>query len=414
MLAGVRQKFLNIDEYYHSIPNKILLNNYSLYDTEKSNECFRMLINTYKSDVISTIPTCVCGKTSGTWVQGMNCKSCGFKVDDKGYDPIVWIKTFSDEFKFINPFFYTLLDEELKNITPYLMGIEDEFKSINSALLGKSIEANVLGGVRTYANFVKNIRNILEFVNGLPKYKSMHSKCDELIELYDKYEKDIFGEYLPLISPMLFNITKTNKGKFVDFKLSDVVDIASDWLRYGTTEPTPKQINRLIGSTYKKLGQLVVFIIKDYLASKTGFFRKHLNGAKSPFTFRCVIVSRPGKHRHDEIEVPWVTGTSVFRPHILNKLDKRGYTYLEAKRLIDSASKRYDPVIDEILNELIKECPYRGIPVIIQRNPSLLQGSAQLVYITEFKKDPGDNTVGFSQLIVKAPNGDYDGMARVG
>lgn len=41
--------------------------------------------------------------------------------------------------------------------------------------------------------------------------------------------------------------------------------------------------------------------------------------------------------------------------------------------------------------------------------PSLLQGSAQMLYITKFKTEPLDMTCGISVLICKAPNADFDG-----
>jgi hypothetical protein len=41
--------------------------------------------------------------------------------------------------------------------------------------------------------------------------------------------------------------------------------------------------------------------------------------------------------------------------------------------------------------------------------PSLLQGSAEALYISEFKKDPSDKTTAISVKVIKAPNGDFDG-----
>ena len=408
---AVKQKFKNLDNYYNSIESKILINDFSLFDTEKSKECFNLLINTYESDVVSSIPRCMCGKISGYFVKDIMCPSCNFRVREKGYDPVVWVRTFSNEYKYINPVFYTMMDEVLKDTLSYLIGGDETFKNEKASLLAKSIEMNVLNGERTYPNFLRNIKNILDYVTTVPKFKDAHEKCSMLSYLFSIYEKDILGSYLPLISPMLFNITKTNKGKFVDIKLNDVIDIAASWLRASSVDLTEKQKNKLMVNTYEKLALLIRFYITDYLGTKTGFLRKHLNGAKVPFTFRTVIVSRDGKHRHDEIDVPWVTGTSVFRPHVLNKLmHKYNYRYKDAISLIHAGAKEYHPLLDKIFQELIDETQYRGIPCLVQRNPSLLQGSSQLVYITKFKTDPEDNTMGFSQLIVKAPNGDYDGM----
>lgn len=409
--GGIYQVILNLDTYYESLSNTILLNNYSLFDIEQSNECFKMLMNTYDSETISTIPECMCGFSAGTAVRDMKCPKCGFKVAEKGYDPVVWVKAFSPELRFIHPIFYGLINKALKEILPYLTGLEDELPSANAALLAKSIEANVLNGERTYANVAKNLRNILVFVSTLKKYKDI--KIESYIELYDIYEKNIFVNYLPLISPMLFNITKTNKGRYVDIKLKDVFNIAADWLKAGSRTDNienSKANDKLIAYTLKKLYNLLLLFIMDYVAGKVGLARKQLYSAKSCFSYRCVIVSRAGPHIYDEIEVPWVTLCSTYRLHVLNKLMKKyEYTYKEALKLIHASCKKYNKLIDDIGKELIAESKYKGLPVIAQRNPSLLQGSAQLTYIVKFKTDPEDNTVGISALIAKAFNADYDG-----
>lgn len=47
----------------------------------------------------------------------------------------------------------------------------------------------------------------------------------------------------------------------------------------------------------------------------------------------------------------------------------------------------------------------------MDNKPSLLQGSAQTVYINKVKNNVHDKTVSMSILIVKAPNADFDGDA---
>ena len=83
----------------------------------------------------------------------------------------------------------------------------------------------------------------------------------------------------------------------------------------------------------------------------------------------------------------------------MNKLVRRGYTYKEANRMLYDAVNAYHPVIHEILNELITESKYKGIPVIILRNPSLFQSSTLLMYITKWKTNTEDKTLSVSQLV---------------
>ena len=70
-------------------------------------------------------------------------------------------------------------------------------------------------------------------------------------------------------------------------------------------------------------------------------------------------------------------------------------------RSVDS----YDETISEILDEMVVESKYPGIPLKVQRNPSLLQGSA-LALFGVFKKDPNDYTASISKMVVNSMNAD--------
>jgi hypothetical protein len=62
--------------------------------------------------------------------------------------------------------------------------------------------------------------------------------------------------------------------------------------------------------------------------------------------------------------------------------------------------------------DLLGTTGYAGIPIILQRNPTLDRLSAQLLFITKFKSDNlEDNTIGLSVLVLKGPNADFDGDA---
>jgi DNA-directed RNA polymerase beta' subunit len=150
-------------------------------------------------------------------------------------------------------------------------------------------------------------------------------------------------------------------------------------------------------------------IFRSNLSPKEGLLRKHLGGARGNHGFRAVITSHEDVAHHDEIYIPWCVGVTVFRQHILNKLMNRnhrhgGLTHNQAVGLMMGHVYKYHPVLDAILKELIAEAPGRGIVCMIQRNPTLPQGSAQLVYIPKVKTDPNDQTVSISDLIATSMN----------
>ena len=202
----------------------------------------------------------------------------------------------------------------------------------------------------------------------------------------------------------------TTKGRFVNFSSSDIIDITKLWIKAANDSRQMQKANAfdksaaMTGTIISKIADLSKSYFQSYLIKKEGIFRKHIYGARSHFTFRCVIVSRPGRHQHDELSVPYCIGVTAFRPHVLNKLMKRGFKYKVANRMLYDAVNKYNPIIAEILDELIVESAYKGIPVMILRNPSLFQSSTLLMYITEFKKDVQDRTVSLSQLVADCMN----------
>ena len=113
-------------------------------------------------------------------------------------------------------------------------------------------------------------------------------------------------------------------------------------------------------------------------------------------------ITRP--HRYDEMEIPWGIGLSVFRIHLYNKLERHGYTPGEAVELLNMHAYKYHPLLDALLQQLIREAPDGRIPCVLQRNPSLARASSQALYIVKVKTDPNDPTIGMSILIVKGPN----------
>ena len=219
------------------------------------------------------------------------------------------------------------------------------------------------------------------------------------------------SEYLPMINNVLFAVTKTSKGKFVDTGFAEVFDIASMWMRVANDNTADMvDYDKATAKAVCTLGEMPEFYIKGYLAKKTGVLRKHVYSARSSFTSRSVIVSKPGKHKYNEIEVPWNVLISVYRPHVLNKLMQTGkYSYKEASNKIFKASKKFDQEIADIGEELLREAKNGEMKAIIHRNPSLLQASALWVTISKFKHDIKDQCTGFSQQICKGPNADYDG-----
>lgn len=409
---AIRQKHISLDAYFRSITSKkLILNDLSLFDQNHKEEFHNAMVKEYSGDTFNILPKCNCGKYKGEFYKGHKCEVCNGVVDEMSYDPVIWAKAFTKDRWFINSMYFQMLNNLLGKDIQYLVGITNEPRTKSNVSI--AIARTVLHNDRSYKNFLANIRNILIFISSLSQFRTV-SKAESvrlLLEMWDNEHDILLSEYLPLINNVLFNVTKTNKGKYLDTGLASVYDVASMWMRVANDSvATELTLDKTTGKAVCAIGSMPEFYIRNYISGKPGIFRKHVYGCRSPFSMRSVIASRPGRHKHDEVVAPWISLVSALRPMVLNKLMKSNkITYLEASNKIYRACKAFDPEIYKIGLELLQESRKqngRGIPILIHRNPSLFLGSAQLMYITEFDNDPECFVIGFSTLACKAPNAD--------
>lgn len=426
---AVTQNLLNLNEYFKYTPGqKIIVNDLNILDVNDMEMINNSLMTVYdNTDVISTKPQCECGNLVGRYLIDHWCPVCGTQckdAHDKVY-PMIWLKALHPKMRFLNPAFYTMLSKMLDNNIDGLRWLSDDKYNPPVNLQPYLLHLKeILGNVRSYSNTIENIPKIINYLMTLSKFKDLNKQLNlvYLLDLYNNNPNEVFSDYLPIVNKKLFVRENTNKGVFVNLVVADAMEVVMGWIKTCSMvrinngpvvdiESNPKlfkQYNTATIRTLSKLSEMCVSYFNKYVSQKSGILRKHVYGSRSHFTFRNVIVSRPGPHRHDQIVAPWVIGCSTFRPHLLNKLvHQRGFGYKDASMLIYRSVKKYDPLIGELLKELVNESPDpRGIPIILQRNPSLKRGSMIKGFISEFGTNPNEKAVSLSQLICKLGNGD--------
>jgi len=397
----------NLDDYYHSTSKHIVLNQlkYIEVDASKLSEA----LYTKYNEEISLIPSCEQGCTKGAWKLGKLCPVCGTEITNEfnNIDSVLWIEKFSNDLPLLNPYYWGKFRKLFKNNIDGVRWLTDTTYNppgIPPILFNL---AGLMNG-RGYKKFIDNIPRILTHLknNSIFRYNNKLGKIEALLKEYKKDKDKLFSRYVSLPNKRLFVMEMTNKGNYTSSMLADVIDVALYSIKLASLDPNTKKVENGVGNILSKLSILPETYIREKLAKKPGIIRKNIYGTRSHFTFRCVISSLPSYKDYDTIEVPWKILCSAFRPHVLNKLLKMGYKYKDANALIYKSISKYDPVIDAIGKELIAENKEKGIPVLFHRNPSLKQGSIQLVYITKFKSNMDDETISASMLIIKSPNGD--------
>ncbi len=165
--------------------------------------------------------------------------------------------------------------------------------------------------------------------------------------------------------------------------LQEAVDALFDNSRRG--RPTKGHNNRPLKS------------LADMLKGKQGRFRQNLLGKRVDYSGRSVIVVGP-ELGFNQCGLPKKMALELFDPFIIHELERRGYvnTIKSAKRLME----REDPVVYDILDDLIKDHP-----VLLNRAPTLhrLGVQAFMPVLVEGK------AIRLHPLACAAFNADFDG-----
>lgn len=411
----VYQKLVDFNMLLHQLRETPIIINDLDNTTEENREAINQItITRYSSDMLSILPACQCGKTKGEYSIGVTCNHCKTQVKSQvseDIEPLVWFRRPKDVEKLINPQILIMLKQRFKKsgfeIIDWL--IDPTFRS--DKRIPPMIKTIQLAGVnRGYNNFVENFDKIIEVLFSIKCFKPKKGKRDYLYDLIQTNRNHIFSDYIPLPNKALLIIEKTNLGKYVDTVMVGGINaikmITAIDRRFSEHHPRVRE-NR----TAKALIELCEFYRKfngKSISGKPGLFRKHVFGTRTHFSFRAVITSLTGNHRHDEIHVSWGIGITVLREHLLSKLLKMGYALNDAIGLLYGHAQKYNALLDHLFNEILTESG--GLAVIAQRNPSFLQGSTQRMYITKVKTDVHntivDNTISFSILSVKQMNAD--------
>lgn len=381
-------------------------------DKETTNQ---WIYSKYASDLLSNVPSCVCGKTYGEHLKNDECPKCHTIVTpsiEPNLEPFLWVRAPKGIPALINPHIWTLLNHRFtKSHFEVIRWICDTTYQppINRPLVIEELTA--LNIPRGYINFVSNFDTIMQTLFNLRDFKVRKDEEDDLQELLKVKRDCIFCQYIPIPNKSILIVDSNSQGNIVDPMVTNIVNAVRIMVGIDTEDmefSLKVRENRTI-KTIVQLAEINQNIVDNQLAKKEGVFRKQVYGSRSHFSFRAVISSITKRHDYRQIEIPWGVGATVYQLHLINKLDKMGYTVKEALTFINAYTQTYHPLLDQLFQELIKEAGPLGDAATLTRNPSLQPGSVQQTYIGCVKTNIYDQTVGLSILITKLLNADFDG-----
>lgn len=378
----------------------------------------------FNKTMLEAVPSCQCKNYEGLIYQDQICPLCNTPATldvDIMEDNIMhkgWIEFPSFvEGKFIHPQIYKILSNWLTHKSRKERSPVTYLDYILNPNLECDIDAlkPLLKKGRGFTYFYHHFDEIISyFAYVFPKTSSRVALKTRVLYLLALYRDRVFTKYLPILSSTLHAIISSgndSKKKYVNNNCKDIITAISElaYLQYGLKYKSEKQINEIIFQAFTYYMDYQYDVTHKQLSNKPALPRMHIFASRLNFTSRSVIVPHSEMRKLDELVLPWSVSVELLKIHILGRLIRNGMDVMDALNKHFNASQCYDPDIDKIIHDLIEECPYKGLPCLFNRNPSIHNGSIQLLFIVGVKKNPKDNTCDMPLPITPAFNADYDG-----
>lgn len=362
---------------------------------------------------LSNIASCECGHISGNYMEGTTCPYCHTTVKTNFAEDLKfrrWLEIPDFLPPVLHPGIYRILENWLGPKSGILTGLLDTNQKLPAEFQG------VFG--QGFEYFYKNFDNIINYLAQCKKFNTPANKrkTEDTLAVIAKYRDRLFVRHIPALNSSLHLSTQSGTIMYSDDVVKYIIEAKLElchlvYVYYNGTY-NKNYINERMCVIYNAFLEYTSAILNKKLLKKPGFIRKQLLGARLNCSARAVIVPIFDIHNFDEVYIPWCMAVEVLKLEIINVLMNRKHmTGPQAESLHRKATAQFVPEVYEIIETLIEECPYKGLPLLMGRNPSLRIGAIFLLYATKVKTDYEDATVSITALASAAPNYDFDGDA---
>lgn len=413
----VEQEFINLDqEAKNDIDNgrgfRITSRQNIKTDLKNYNSIFSPLFGQGLQDdaPFSTRYRCKCGKITGKLNARTICPHCKTSVSYKGddFEFTGWI--ILDNYVYIHPSFFTYLrnfigKNEFDKIIFYDVKLDQD---------GNIIEKEINNVEESFFNI-----GLIEFYNRFDEiitfYANKHRSKPNKMTIYNdiilKYRDMIWQHSIPVYTTLLRPYRITDGRFFFEGNNQHYNVISSEVTVLNKKSTIPyKRKEAILYHIQMKIMKIITDKkegIDKILSGKKGIINS-LFGGKYNFMSRCVIIPDPSL-KVDEIALPYMCLMEMMKELIINNIQRMyGCNYMDAYLRWYEGLLKVDNIMVQILETIIKQNKTgRGIPVLINRNPTLHYGSIMQMYCTKIYTD--SYAMGLPLQILKPLNADFDG-----
>ena len=338
----------------------------------------------YDADSFSQQTRCDCGLRSGAVRLGDKCEYCDSLVRyrDDELDIFAWL-LLNEQYCYIHPNIYRSLEAfigatRLDNILNAEVHVDVNGKIVENTKINKKEPFKGIG----ILDFRDRFDEIMDYY--LKKYPQKKLYYDDIMSVRDI----VFPRSIPVFTIFLRPV-----------KLDNGV------LKYEGTNENYNLLSRLVYECnndkrhiYRKKKHKLKLLydiqynfneiyneLKETLAKKKGDIRSAVGG-RFDFTERSVIAQGVDLKPY-EIRLPYHGLVELLQQVIINILDKTyNFGYAEAYKIWYKAQLKFNKIVYDIIDGLIKDSEH-GLPVLINRNPSINFGSVLFMYCVGINKD---------------------------
>lgn len=379
---AITARIINLDELFTTTPHQpIILNQFDISTDLDKEEINRMLLSRFGSDFLELEPSCDGGHLHGGYLEGQICPICQTRVvamTERPLETAVWLGLPKGVKAFIHPKIYAILNAALTlskfSILEHLVNPSVHAVETRNPQVKKYLRLGIPRGINYFVDHFDEIIRTLADENILQKdirdKQGALGRVNTLLLFLAEYRQHIFCQHLPMPTKLLMITEKTltttfaSKNMFLALNAARTISSTAsneEHLAIKTLQSRAMKANALMAEYSEAC-------FKDFYDSKDGWFRQHVFGTRSHFTYRAVINSLSEPHRYDEIHIPWSLGVMVFRLHLNAKLLMKGWSIREAQTHLDEHTLRYSRTLDRLFQELIAEAPGGRIGTLFNRN----------------------------------------------
>lgn len=445
---GIHNSYVKTDSEFANTPGqKIILNDLPKRTSRDRNTINNLLVMEVGEE-FDNVPQCSCGSLSGAMYRGVRCTHCDTIVEELVGSELtskVWIRTPNGIPALMNPQYWNQLRMYLmrgKNSSdPGDDKSEKKTASTKFDLLQwltnptyrpEKIAKTALKMIQRLEDIGMNKRGYIHFYDNFDTYlpflltdkafrKSPRNATAglELLHLFQKNRENVWQQYIKIPNRAVNIIEQNNSARNYDpmtplllRAVREIVGIDDEENSRGNDSIRRRetQCSKLL--TY--LSDYSSMVNSQFLGSKHGLIRKNVIAGRSNYTGRFVVTAISTPHEMDEVHLPWVGFMGIYEPQIRNVLSKRyGFSAQTISRILTKYQRTYHPELYKIMTDLIQssrgEDGKVGLPLVLNRNPTLKQGSIVLLRCTMVKTDVRDLSASTSGQIAPLYNGDFDG-----